>query len=42
MNKLFQTIELDINDLESFAIFLGNVKVRQNPTITFYDHEIKG
>jgi len=41
MNQLLQTIELDINDPESLVTFVGNVKVSQNPTITFYDHKIK-
>lgn len=41
MNQLLQIIELDISDPKSFTNFMGNIKVIQKPTITFYDHKIK-
>jgi len=41
MNQLLQTIELDINDPESFESFVGNIKTSQKPTIVFYDHKGK-
>ena len=41
MNHIVQNIKLDINDLESFATLIGNIKWIQKPVITFYDHEIK-
>ena len=41
MDHILQKIELDINDLESFATLVGNIKQIQKLVITFYDHEIK-
>ena len=41
MNHILQKLELDVNDPESFATLVSNIKQIQKPTITFYDHEIK-
>ena len=41
MNHILQKLELDINDPESFATLVRNIKQIQKPEITFYDHEIK-
>lgn len=41
MNQLLRIIELDINDLKSFVSFVGSVKISQNPTIAFYDQEVR-
>ena len=41
MNHILQKLELDINDPESFATLVGNIKWIQKSIITFYDHEVK-
>lgn len=41
MNKLLQSIELDINNIESFMTSMGNIKASQKLIIAFYDHEVK-
>jgi len=41
MNNILQKLELDVNDPESFATLVSNIKQIQKPAITFYDHEIK-
>ena len=41
MNHILQKLELDINDLESFATLVENIKWIQKLIITFYDHEVK-
>jgi len=41
MNHILQKLELDVNDPESFATLVSNIKQIQKPAITFYDHEIK-
>lgn len=41
MNQLLQIIEIDINNPESFATFVGNFKKIQKFIIVFYDHELK-
>lgn len=41
MNQLLQYIELDLNDLDSFMIFVENIKASWKPIVYFYDHEIK-